>query len=158
MEPLSSTFMHQNITSSPLPCTTKIPGRTGGWDASISGRYQQWFNIDNRRLKARRKLDARDTNWNSFVSAAAMANARPIPIRGHECCLRAAQWTRDPPSTYPFQATHEVDQFATDLDQQLVIRCWWLITASNSAPRKKLILWRISQPVPRVQTLAAGIA
>ncbi|XJH27314.1 hypothetical protein AB2I83_02910 [Escherichia coli] len=39
-----------------------------------------WFNIDNRRLKAWRKLDAGIANWNSFVSAAAMANARPIPI------------------------------------------------------------------------------
>lgn len=39
-----------------------------------------WFNIDNRRLKARRKLDARDSKLDFFVSAAAMVNARPIPI------------------------------------------------------------------------------
>ncbi|UJL40953.1 hypothetical protein JS561_09550 [Salmonella enterica subsp. enterica serovar Infantis] len=39
-----------------------------------------WFNIDNRRLKARRKLDARDSKLDFFVSAAAMVNAGPIPI------------------------------------------------------------------------------
>lgn len=40
-----------------------------------------WFNIDNRRLKARRKLDAQDSKLEFFRERSGYGgNARPIPI------------------------------------------------------------------------------
>ncbi|WP_249440822.1 hypothetical protein AB2E70_19735 [Escherichia coli] len=79
-----------------------------------------WFNIDNRRLKARRKLDARDSKLEFFRerSGYGECQAYTYNVVMNAACERLSE-LEIPHQPIPFQATHEVDQFATDLDQQL---------------------------------------
>ncbi|WP_172979234.1 hypothetical protein [Citrobacter portucalensis] len=79
-----------------------------------------WFNIDNRRLKARRKLDARDSKLDFFRerSGYGECQAYTYNVVMNAACERLSE-LKIPHQPIPFQATHEVNQFATDLDQQL---------------------------------------
>lgn len=79
-----------------------------------------WFNIDNRRLKARRKLDARDSKLDFFRerSGYGECQAYTYNVVMNAACERLSE-LEIPYRPIPFQATHEVNQFATDLDQQL---------------------------------------
>ena len=79
-----------------------------------------WFNIDNRRLKARRKLDARDSKLDFFRerSGYGECQAYTYNVVMNAACERLSELDI-PHQPILFQATHEVNQFATDLDQQL---------------------------------------
>ncbi|HFM5399490.1 TPA: hypothetical protein ACWSZM_004560 [Escherichia coli] len=79
-----------------------------------------WFNIDNRRLKARRKLDARDSKLDFFRerSGYGECQAYTYNVVMNAACERLSE-LEIPHQPIAFQATHEVNQFATDLDQQL---------------------------------------
>ncbi|VFS47394.1 hypothetical protein [Budvicia aquatica] len=80
-----------------------------------------WFNIDNRRLKARRKLDARDSKLDFFRerSGYGECQAYTYNVLMNAACERLSE-LEIPHQPIPFQATHEVNQFATNLDQHLV--------------------------------------
>ncbi|MDE9444760.1 hypothetical protein KKJ04_03840 [Xenorhabdus bovienii] len=79
-----------------------------------------WFNIDNRRLKARRKLDARGSKLDFFRerSGYGECQAYTYNVVMNAACERLSE-LEIPHRPIPFQATHEVNQFVTDLDQNL---------------------------------------
>lgn len=84
-----------------------------------------WFNIDNRHLKARRKLDARDSKLYFFRERSdyGECQAYTYNVVMNAACERLSE-LEIPHQPIPFQATHEVNQFATDLDQQLTNTLW----------------------------------
>ena len=79
-----------------------------------------WFNTDNHRLLARRKLDARDSKLNFFCDRSGYGECQAYT---YNVVMNAASERLHalgiPHQALPFQASHEVQQFATDLDNQL---------------------------------------
>ncbi len=99
-----------------------------------------WFNIDNRRLKARRKLDARDSKLEFFRERSGYGECRAYTynVVMNAACERLSE-LEIPINLSHFRLhTRSISLLPTSINSWL-IRCWWLITASNSAPRKKLI-------------------
>lgn len=81
---------------------------------------QVWFNTDSGKVKARRRLDARDTSLNFFEERSAYGACQAYT---YNLVMNAAvdrlTDLEIPHTPLPFQATYEVNQFATDLDQVL---------------------------------------
>lgn len=79
-----------------------------------------WFNIDNSQLRARRRLDARDSKLEFFSErsnyGACQAYTYNVVMNVVHERLTELEIEHKPIS---FQATHEVDQFVTDLDLHL---------------------------------------
>lgn len=79
-----------------------------------------WFNTDSGRVKARRRLDARDSTLDFFRerSGYGECQAYTYNVVMNTILDRLAE-LEIPHRQLPFQATHEVNQFVTDLDQTL---------------------------------------
>lgn len=79
-----------------------------------------WFNIDNNWLKAKRKLDARDSKLEFFCERSGYGECQAYTYNVVMNAVSSRLIELEiPHQPIPFQATHEVDQFITDLDQHL---------------------------------------
>lgn len=79
-----------------------------------------WFNTDSGRVKARRKLDARDTKLEFFRERSGYGDCQAYTYNVvMNAVVERLIELEIPHAPIPFQATHEVNQFVTNLDQQL---------------------------------------
>ncbi|MEZ8022130.1 hypothetical protein [Vibrio sp. 1F255] len=79
-----------------------------------------WFNTDSGRVKARRKLDARDTKLEFFRERSGYGDCQAYTYNVvMNAVVERLIELEIPHAPIPFQATYEVNQFVTDLDQQL---------------------------------------
>lgn len=79
-----------------------------------------WFNTDSGRVKARRKLDARDSKLEFFRERSGYGECQAYTYNVvMNAVVERLTELEIPHAPIPFQATHEVNQFVTDLDQQL---------------------------------------
>lgn len=79
-----------------------------------------WFNTNSGRVKARRKLDARDSKLDFFKPGSGYGQCQAYTYNVvMNAVVERLNELEIPHAPLPFQATHEVEQFATDLDQQL---------------------------------------
>ena len=79
-----------------------------------------WFNTDSGRVKARRKLDARDSKLEFFRERSGYGECQSYTYNVvMKAVVERLTELEVPHTPIPFQATHEVNQFVTDLDQQL---------------------------------------
>ncbi|HCG8599766.1 hypothetical protein [Vibrio parahaemolyticus] len=79
-----------------------------------------WFNTDSGRVKARRMLDARDTKLEFFRERSGYGDCQAYTYNVvMNAVVERLTELEIPHAPIPFQATHEVNQFVTDLDQQL---------------------------------------
>lgn len=79
-----------------------------------------WFNTDSGRVKARRKLDARDTKLEFFRERSGYGDCQAYTYNVvMNAVVERLIELEIPHAPIPFQATHEVNQFVTDLDQEL---------------------------------------
>lgn len=79
-----------------------------------------WFNTDNGRVKARRKLDARNSKLEFFRERSGYGECQTYTynVVMNAVVVRLTE-LEIPHAPIPFQATHEINHFVTDLDQQL---------------------------------------
>ena len=81
---------------------------------------QVWFNTDNGRVRARCKRDARDNKLDFFKPGSDYGQCQAYTYNVvMNRVVERLQELEIPHAPIPFQATHEVEQFSTDLDQQL---------------------------------------
>lgn len=79
-----------------------------------------WFNTDCGRVKAQRKLDARDSKLEFFRERSGYGECQAYTYNVvMNAVVERLTELEIPHTPIPFQATHEVNQFVTDLDQQL---------------------------------------
>ncbi|MDI3325081.1 hypothetical protein QKW35_11890 [Pontibacterium granulatum] len=79
-----------------------------------------WFNTDSGRVKARRKLDARDSKLEFFRERSGYGECQAYTYNVvMNAVVERLTELEIPHTPIPFQATHEVNQFVTGLDQQL---------------------------------------
>lgn len=79
-----------------------------------------WFNVKSRRVKARQRLDARRSKLDFFLAGSRYASCQAYT---YNVVMNAVQKRLHeleiPHAPVAFQATHEVNQFVTDLDRTL---------------------------------------
>lgn len=79
-----------------------------------------WFNTDSGRVRARRRLDARDSSLDFFRERSGYGECQAYTYNVvMNTVLDRLSELEIPHTPIPFQATHEVNQFVTDLDQTL---------------------------------------
>ncbi len=79
-----------------------------------------WFNTDSGPVKARRKLDARDSKLEFFRERSGYGDCQAYTYNVVlNAVVERLTELEIPHTPIPFQATHEVNQFVTDLDEQL---------------------------------------
>lgn len=79
-----------------------------------------WFNTDSGRVSARRKLDARDSSLDFFRERSGYGECQAYTYNVvMNTVLDRLSELEIPHTPLPFQATHVVNQFLTDLDQTL---------------------------------------
>lgn len=79
-----------------------------------------WFNTDTGKIKAQRSLDARDTNLDFFKERSSYGECQAYTYNVvMNTVVERLNELGISHTPLHFQATHEVNQFATDLDQKL---------------------------------------
>ncbi|WP_198341867.1 hypothetical protein [Oceanisphaera avium] len=79
-----------------------------------------WFNTHNGRIKARSTKDARDSKLDFFKPGSGYGQCQAYTYNVvMNAVVERLNELEIPHTPLPFQATHEVNQFTTDLDQQL---------------------------------------
>lgn len=78
-----------------------------------------WFNTASGRVKAQRKLDARDSKLEFFRERSGYGESQAYTYNVvMNAAVERLTELEIPHTPIPFQATHEVNQFVTDLDEQ----------------------------------------
>lgn len=114
---------------------------------------QVWFNTASGKVKARRQLDARDTSLNFFEvgSAYGTCQAYTYNVVMNAVVERLTE-LEIPHTPLPFQATYEVNQFATDLDQTLINTLLVVNNGVNfSAQQEELFFATLAKHLPDYQ-------
>lgn len=79
-----------------------------------------WFSTGNGRVRARRKLDARDSSLDFFRAQSGYGNCQAYTYNVvMNTVIERLTELEIPHSPLPFQASHEVNQFVSDLDHTL---------------------------------------
>ncbi|WP_169712990.1 hypothetical protein [Oceanisphaera profunda] len=112
-----------------------------------------WFNTDSGRVSARRKLDARDSSLDFFRERSSYGECQAYTYNVvMNTVLDRLSELEIPHTPLPFQATHVVNQFLTDLDQTLANTVLVVNNGVNfSAAQQAYFFEELSRQLPGYQ-------
>lgn len=112
-----------------------------------------WFNTDSGRVRARRKLDARDSSLDFFRERSGYGECQAYTYNVvMNTVNERLKELEIPYASIPFQATHEVNQFVTDLDHTLTNTVLVVNNGVNFTPEQQAYFFEVlSKQVPDYQ-------